>query len=157
MLRRNFIAIISAALFPKSQGRSTTPTPHLVTNPLSAKPVSPTNPIPAHLAEWLRIPQQPILTSDEVALEEQDMATLILQHIHTGNPITITYHAGTSPGHSRTITPVLLFQKIENPYALINYPTPFDPSMIEIPPIYLIAHCHLRQTTRTFRLDRIEI
>jgi predicted DNA-binding transcriptional regulator YafY len=56
--------------------------------------------------------------------------------------LTMVYHGGTDPGHPRNITPALIFHKISGD---------------EVPPLYLLAWCHLRNAHRTFRLDRIEL
>lgn len=156
MQRRNFIptllGIISGTWITTSQA------PAKVTQPHTPKKISSSRSVVLpYIAEWLRIPQQPLLELSEVPTTDRETASVLFHHIHKGTRISITYHGGTEPNTKRSITPVLLFQKIANPYALVNYPTPFDPSMIEVPPTYLLAYCHLRKATRTFRLDRIEI
>lgn len=154
MQRRNFIASFLALL--AGNGFSAPQAPAAVTQPLIPRKIPPprseTNP---YLADWLRIPQQPLLEISEVPTSDHETATLLFQHIQKGTPIPITYHGGTEPNKQRTITPILLFHKISEP-KLISASQVFSVSA-STPFTYLLAYCHLRHNTRTFRLDRIEI
>ncbi len=109
---------------------------------------------PPWLADWLRLPMQPLLHLSDIPANEKASAAILLRHIGSGTPLEFLYHGGNSPGKSRRVTPVLLFRKIDDRPILTEQPYPFDPTRIPVEPTYLLAHCHLRKQSRTFRLDR---
>lgn len=87
--------------------------------------------------DWLRHWQAdqiiPILQSD-CPIEQ-----IILQGIPSQNTLAIRYDGGSSPGESRSISPILLFAKQ-------NYSAH-----------YLLAWCHQRKQARTFRIDAVSL
>ena len=132
------------AFEPLTSRRNSSPPPPAVAIPLS------------HLEEWLRIPIQPLRHISEVSEDVRRVASPILRHLGTGTSLHFTYDAGTTPGRTRNVTPIMLFHKIENPYILTDQPAGTPPAE-KSEPTYLLARCHLRKQTRTFRLDRINI
>ncbi len=76
--------------------------------------------------------------------EERFHGRLILGHIENQTDFEFRYLGGRNPGNSRRVLPILLFSKIE-----LSRPA------TDLHMIYLLAFCHTRQQTRTFRLDRI--
>jgi len=87
---------------------------------------------------------KPLTTLEEIPPLYRERAALVMQAIRKGKSLKISYQKGSTPGQTRTITPALLFQKI-------------DDNMVSTGAIYLMAHCHLRHHSRTFRLDALVI
>ena len=102
MHRRNFITTI-ATLLPSSWAIL----PQAVRGYSSPKiPIAGSGP-PPWLADWLRLPMQPLLHLSDIPANEKATAAILLRHIGTGTPLEFLYHGGTSPGKSRRLTPLL--------------------------------------------------
>ena len=112
---------------------------------------------PPWLAEWLRLPMLPVVSeADLEGCHDQhvlNVASRIRAGFGGGEALVFRYHGGSEPGRVRSVLPVLLFRK-------------FDPAgsdggtkpLVTTPgPIYLLAHCRIREAARTFRLDRMAL
>lgn len=130
----------------------------VIPEPTSAPgPVPGTSPAtPAWLEDWLRLPMRPVV--DERDLEGcedcrvRNLASRILAR-PGGDPLVFRYLGGSEPGRERSVLTVLLFRKFDP--AVTNV----DTESIEVASatIYLLAHCQIRGSARTFRLDRMEL
>lgn len=105
--------------------------------------LSDTGSTPSWLEEWLSRPIQPVLDHLDMTgrIHEEIINWAHLRKaMHRRSSLTIHYHGGTEPGRLRRITPALVFHKLDDD---------------GIPPLYVLAWCHLRKEHRTFRLDRM--
>ena len=82
-------------------------------------------------------------------LREIDLARQLLPRLRHGGPVHFSYHGGSSPGTSRTALPTMLFTVPDEWCIEITWP--------EMDPIYLLAHCSVRNAPRTFKLANIGI
>lgn len=140
MTRRHFFARMAAAL----SAHTTISVPcaamvvpdlaHEVTDdcPVVLPPVAE---IPAWLKYWRGLPRRPVWESTS-----PDEALLIAA-AEWSIPVSLIYHAGSTPGQSRTITPSFLFRTAEGAEA----------------PLYVSGWCHHRQAHRTLRVDQITL
>lgn len=79
----------------------------------------------------------PTIAGAESELRDIRLARRIVSLLPSGRPLTFQYHAGSTPGGSRTILPTYLFQTLA------------------CQGTYLQGYCLDRLASRTFRLDRI--
>lgn len=109
--------------------------------------------LPAGLEAWLRLPQRPLISRNDLA-DCQDprihaLATIILARLNSGEELVFRYYGGSDASAIRTVHPVLLFRKCRPDAADARIePSPQSP-------LYLLAHCQTRNAPRTFRLDRM--
>lgn len=136
MQRRNFLTTLLTSL------GFFVPSSALSANRFSTSTSIEHQDLPVYLQEWLRQAMRPLNFLDDIPHAERKHAAPILQALHTGQALSIRYLKGSTPGQIRTITPTLLFHKI-------------DDNRNPTGAIYLLAHCHLRQQSRNFRLDAI--
>lgn len=123
------------------------------TTPASAK--ASTTSTPPWLDHWLRLPRHLILGDHLRQLpphlaDQAYRTSLIAERIRTGKTITFSYHGGSTPGEPRQVIPVSLFT------VQPLHPT-HQPSNLTQQPFYLLAYCLTRHSTRTFRIDRIQL
>jgi predicted DNA-binding transcriptional regulator YafY len=79
---------------------------------------------------------------------EIQVAVFILKALEAAATLDFAYYGGSHPSERRRVRPVLLFQKI-HPEEKRETASPA--------PLYLLAWCLTRQSTRTFRLDRMAL
>lgn len=85
------------------------------------------------LEDWKRLRREPVLLS----FDDTEHAFILAWLRRT--PVRFRYWGGTSPGAERQAHVQGLF-RLDDPG-----------------PVYAEAQCHLRQTERCFRLDRVEL
>jgi hypothetical protein len=91
--------------------------------------------MPAWLKHWRGLPRRPVWES--TAPDE----SMLIAAAERSIPVSLIYHAGSTPGLPRTFTPSLLFRTAEGVEA----------------PLYVSGWCHHRQAHRTLRVDQITL
>jgi len=136
MNRRPFLQLILAAIgIPRAASATA--------RPPTSPPAGGEPDFPAALETWMRQPIQPVLHRLNLSGRTESEVITCVQlwdAIHRRATVTLRYHGGSHPGERRTITPALVFHKIDGSGT---------------PPLYVLAWCHLRREHRTFRLDRM--
>ncbi len=152
MIRRSFFHLLSAAFYPRPVWNSPRPGEVLHPNPApQATAASATTIDPESLLAWLRLPRLPLIPESFSVIPDVNESTLVvvlLVSIGLGEPIQFKYFAGSEPGRSRRVLPVLVFTTSRcEPTCGVG----------TLNPIYLLGWCQTRHAARTFRLDRMEI
>ena len=148
MIRRNFLHRLLATLgvshLPAIAG---TPAPELSQSGRVSRPTD--DPSLTPLDSWLRLPIQPVWERPDLHITDHDGDFYLPLHLinaaRNGEPLTLRYHAGSTPGEIRTISPALVFLKLH---------PGVDPDPAT-QPNYLLAWCHTRRQLRIFRVDRL--
>lgn len=91
--------------------------------------------MPAWLRHWRGLPRRPVWESADPG------ESLLIAAAERSMPVSLVYHAGSTPGLARTFTPSLLFRTAEGDEA----------------PLYVSGWCHHRQAHRTLRVDQITL
>jgi predicted DNA-binding transcriptional regulator YafY len=86
-----------------------------------------------HLQHWKTLPRYPVLESSDPVIQA------LIKAAHNQEPIPLTYHGGSTPGHMRLASIESLFRTDQDSYT------------------YVAAYCHLRRQHRTFRADKISV
>jgi hypothetical protein len=140
MNRRHFFVRISAALgahsvLPEPDAADIVPSRlHKI---IDAYPLAmpPRVEIPAWLMHWRSLPRCPVWES------AKPVESLLIAATMRSMPVSLVYHAGTTPGQVRTFTPSLLFRTADSDEA----------------PLYISGWCHHREAHRTLRVDQITL
>ena len=83
------------------------------------------------LKQWQEAPRKEISESYNETLQA------LIENCQQKQDFALYYHAGSHPGQLRRVTPLCVFRVKSGDFT------------------YLLAHCHLRDAQRTFRVDRL--
>ncbi len=85
------------------------------------------------LEQWQESPRKEISESYDETLQT------LIENAQKKQDFALYYHAGSHPGQLRRVSPLCVFRVECRDFT------------------YLLAHCHLRDAQRTFRVDRLSL